>query len=77
MYQHITQRTFISRLRSPIGLVLCGFLALGALYLALTYTALVVRLLPYGLILVCPLLHLFMHRGHGGHGGHGADGQQE
>jgi hypothetical protein len=24
--------------------------------------------LPYLLILACPLLHVFMHRGHGGHG---------
>jgi hypothetical protein len=23
------------------------------------------------LLLLCPLLHFFMHRGHGGHGGHG------
>jgi len=25
---------------------------------------------PYLIILACPLMHLFMHRGHGGHGGH-------
>lgn len=24
--------------------------------------------LPYLLLLACPLLHIFMHRGHGGHG---------
>ncbi len=24
----------------------------------------------YGLILLCPLMHVFMHGGHGGHGGH-------
>ncbi len=23
---------------------------------------------PYALLLACPLMHLFMHRGHGGHG---------
>ena len=28
--------------------------------------------LPYLLILACPLLHVFMHRGHGDHGGHDA-----
>jgi hypothetical protein len=22
-------------------------------------------------LLLCPLMHIFMHRGHGGHGGHG------
>ena len=30
--------------------------------------------LPYLLLISCPLLHLFMHRGHGGHGAHGQDG---
>jgi hypothetical protein len=30
----------------------------------------VLGVLPYLLILACPLMHLFMHRGHGGHGGH-------
>ena len=24
--------------------------------------------LPYLLILLCPLMHVFMHKGHGGHG---------
>ncbi|MBY0438851.1 MAG: DUF2933 domain-containing protein, partial [Burkholderiales bacterium] len=31
------------------------------------------------LLLACPLMHIFMHRGHGGHGGgHGdhSDGQR-
>jgi hypothetical protein len=26
--------------------------------------------LPYLLFLLCPLIHLFLHRGHGGHGKH-------
>ncbi len=26
----------------------------------------------YLALLACPLMHLFMHRGHGGHGGHGS-----
>ena len=24
---------------------------------------------PYTLLLACPLMHVFMHKGHGGHGG--------
>lgn len=31
----------------------------------------VIQALPYLFLLACPLMHLFMHRGHGGHGGHG------
>jgi hypothetical protein len=26
--------------------------------------------LPFLLLLACPLMHLFMHHGHGGHGRH-------
>ncbi len=25
--------------------------------------------LPFGFLLLCPLMHLFMHHGHGSHGG--------
>lgn len=27
--------------------------------------------LPFLILLLCPLMHMFMHRGHGGHGGRG------
>lgn len=30
----------------------------------------VLGILPWLLILACPLMHLFMHHGHGGHSGH-------
>ncbi len=26
--------------------------------------------LPYAILLLCPLMHIFMHGGHGGHGDH-------
>ena len=26
--------------------------------------------LPYSILLLCPLMHIFMHRGHGGHSEH-------
>ena len=29
------------------------------------------NILFYGMLLLCPLMHLFMHGGHGGHGSHG------
>jgi hypothetical protein len=31
-------------------------------------------LLTYSLVLLCPLMHLFMHGGHGGHGHGGSPG---
>ncbi len=34
--------------------------------------------LPWLIILACPLMHVFMHRGHGGHGGnHGPAGRDD
>ena len=55
--------------RSKNRLVLIGFLAVAAYFLWTEHRAHVVQLLPYGLLLLCPLLHFF----HGGHGGHGGD----
>ena len=56
-------------LRSRTGLVLLAFLAIAGFYLVTEHTAHVFGFLPYGLLLLCPILHLFMHGGHGGHGG--------
>jgi peptidoglycan/LPS O-acetylase OafA/YrhL len=50
------------------GVVLCGFLLVAAFYLLTEHTAHLFGVLPYLLILACPLMHLFMHHGHGGHG---------
>jgi len=60
-----------SFLRSPTWLILIAFLAIVAFYLVIEHTAHVLGLLPYALLLLCPILHLFMHGGHGGHGGQG------
>ena len=56
-------------LRSRTGLVVIGFLAIAGFYLATEHTAHVYGILPYALILLCPIMHLFMHGSHGGHGG--------
>jgi hypothetical protein len=53
-------------LRSRAGLALVVFLVVAAFYLLTEHTAHVYGVLPYLLILVCPLMHLFMHGGHGG-----------
>ncbi|MCP3927919.1 MAG: DUF2933 domain-containing protein [Bacteroidetes bacterium] len=36
-------------------------------------------LLPYAILLLCPLMHIFMHggHGHGGHGGHHSHNNNE
>ena len=57
---------------SKAGLVTIGFLLIAAFFLLSEHWAHALGVLPYLIILACPLLHLFMHGGHGGHGsGHG------
>lgn len=56
---------------SASRLVLYAFLAMAGFFLFTEHRAHVFGLLPYLLILACPLMHLFMHGGHGRHGEHG------
>jgi hypothetical protein len=58
-----------ARLWSPAGLALLAFLAIAAFFLFTEHRAHFFGILPYLLLLACPLLHLLMHRRHGGHGG--------
>jgi Protein of unknown function (DUF2933) len=51
--------------------VTCGFLIVAGFFLLIEHTAHVFGVLPYLLILACPLMHIFMHHGH--HGGHGQE----
>lgn len=61
--------------RTPFGIVLCIFLAIAGFFLLTEHTAHVFGILPYLLLLACPLMHLFMHHGHGRHHG-GANNKQ-
>jgi hypothetical protein len=54
--------------RSRLGLASLGFLAVAAFFLITEHTAHLYGILPYTLLLLCPLLH-FLH-GHGDHNGH-------
>jgi len=53
-------------------MALVVFGAIAAYFLFTEHRAHVFGLLPYALLLACPLLHLFGHGGHGAHGGHGS-----
>ena len=67
-------------LSSRTGPVLLAFLAIAAFFLFTEHRAHLLGILPYLLLLACPLLHLFMHGGHGGHGegsGDGAEAREE
>jgi hypothetical protein len=46
-----------------------GFGVIAALFLIYEHTIHVLGILPYLLLLACPLMHVFMHHGHHHHGG--------
>ena len=46
------------------------FIAIILYFLITEHWAHIVPVLPWLLLAACPLMHLFMHRGHGHHGGH-------
>jgi hypothetical protein len=46
-------------------LVFVGFLLIGAFFLITEHRAHVLGWLPFILLAACPLMHLFMHKGHG------------
>ncbi len=61
-----TQPAQASRRSQPRSrLVLLAFLAIGGFFLVTEHAAHLFGILPYLLLLACPLLHLL----HGGHGG--------
>lgn len=53
-----------------------GFVAIAAFFLLTEHRAHLLGILPFLLLLACPLMHLFHHGRHGGgHQGHRGDGQ--
>ncbi|MGV6475721.1 DUF2933 domain-containing protein [Azotobacter vinelandii] len=62
------------RSRYAVGLLVIG--AVAGYFLLTEHTAHVLGALPYLLFLACPLMHLFMHRGHSGNDEHGTGNQE-
>jgi Protein of unknown function (DUF2933) len=59
--------------KSPLG-VICTLVAIAAsAYLWVAHKNHVLALLPYAFLAACPLMHMFMHRGHHGHHSSKAD----
>jgi hypothetical protein len=54
--------------RLPLWLGFCMFLGIAVFFLWEEHRAHILGAVPYVLVLLCPLIHLFMHRGHSGHG---------
>ena len=64
--------------RLPFSIGFCILAAVAAFFLWEEHRAHILRALPCILLLLYPLSHFLMHRGHGGHGHkvHGREGGQ-
>lgn len=62
-----TQTRLLDFLKSPSGLLTLTLVVVAGWFVVAAYGDTLLRLLPYGLILLCPLIHLLLHRGHSGH----------
>lgn len=61
--------------RNPFRFVFLAFVVIAAFFLITEHRAHLLpglAWLPFALILACPLLHMFHHRGHGGHAADGS-----
>lgn len=59
--------SFRGWLGSGAGIGFLAFLGIAAFVLATSLAAHFFGILPYALLLLCPLLHLFLHGGHADH----------
>lgn len=60
---------------SRLNWVMLAFLGIIGFFLVAEHKAHLLGALPFLLLLACPLLHVFMHRGHG-HGGDSHGGEK-
>lgn len=58
------------------NLALFVLLGIGGYFLWAEHRVHLGNLLIWGLLLACPLMHVFMHGRHGGHRGHGHSGER-
>ncbi len=61
-------RTRRSPFRIPLWLGFCAFLVIALFFLWQEHRAHLLGALPWVLLLICPFLHRFMHRGEGHEG---------
>lgn len=62
------QRSFWS---TPTGWAALGLIGAASYFLLIEHTQHLFQFLPFLILLLCPLMHVFMHGSHGKHGHHG------
>jgi hypothetical protein len=66
MKNETDKKPFLATLSWPQA-TLIVFLGVAGFFLLTEHRAHVFGYLPYFIILLCPLMHIFMHKGHGKH----------
>jgi Protein of unknown function (DUF2933) len=61
-HEHHTNRHL-----AKVKWIFIGFLLVAGFFLLTEHRAHVLGILPYLLLFACPIMHLFMHRGHRSH----------
>ncbi len=67
MNEKTDKKGFIQALTWPQA-TLIVFLSVAGFFLWTEHRAHLMGYLPFLIFLLCPLMHIFMHRGHGSHG---------
>jgi hypothetical protein len=62
--------------RTRTGIAVIGFALIAAFYVLREHWGHALGVLPYMLLLACPLMHLFMHHGHHHHAGNSGGGAE-
>ncbi len=73
MDQHQPHPSFF---RTPLGVIATLIAVAASIYLYVAHKDHLLALLPFAFLAACPLMHVFMHRGHG-HGGHDGHSHDE
>jgi len=55
---------------TPNGFAAMGLIGAASYFLLVEHRQHLFQWLPFLILALCPLMHLFMHGGHGGHGSH-------
>jgi hypothetical protein len=76
MQEKTDKKKFFPALTWPQA-TLIVFLSVAGFFLLAEHKAHILGLWPYLILLLCPLMHIFMHKGHGNHGGSEADHKHE
>jgi len=61
----VSLRSWLSR--HGLTIVLIAAIAAAGFFIVSTRKLQLARLLPFAGVLLCPLMHVFVHRGHGAH----------